>query len=171
MPKDWYFEIYQDTPEEEASNLMEHSTLTLDLSSDDEDTKKHDDRGKENTPPDGYDAPTASRNGVVAAPKQIKKTELIRRKVVVDEMDDGARSPLSDLETDPFFPEGLHKDSHVVVDGVEEKEVKLDVKALYAAPVEKDAAEKAPSTMPVVTAEGDVKGEIIVWEDVSKEEK
>ncbi|KAK4622440.1 uncharacterized protein CLAFUR5_07525 [Fulvia fulva] len=165
MPKDWYFEIYQDTPEEEASNLMEHSTLTLDLSSDDEDTKKCDDRGKENTPPDGYDAPAASRSGGVA-PREVKKTELIRKKIVVDEMDDGARSPLSDLETDPFFPEGMNKDSHVVVDGVEGKGVKLDVKALYAAPV---VEEKAPSTMPVVDAEGDIKGEIIVWEESEKE--
>ncbi|EME43381.1 hypothetical protein DOTSEDRAFT_72701 [Dothistroma septosporum NZE10] len=167
MPKDWYFEIYQDTSEEEASNLMEHSTLTLDLSSDDEDTKKHDDRGKENTPPEGYSAPAASRSGV-AVPKAVKKTELVRRKIVVDEMDDGARSPLSDLETDPFFPEGLHKDSHIVMDGVEEKEMKLDVKALYAKEV---VAEKTFLTMPVAAKQGDVKGEIAVWEDLSAEDE
>lgn len=157
MPKGWFFDIYEDTPEEEAANLMEHSTLTLDLSSDDECAKKEkSDRGKENTPPEGYDAPTASQ----PAPRQITKTEIIRKKVVTDEMDDGQRSPLSSLETDPFFPEGLDKDSHVVVDEVQ----KADVKDLFAAPVPFTAGEKKASNV-VVDSRGDVKGEIIVWED------
>lgn len=159
MPKAWFFDIYEDTPEEEAANLMEHSTQTLDLSSDDECVQKEkSDRGKENTPPEGYDAPTASR----PAPKQIKKTEIIRKKLVVDEMDDGERSPLSDLETDTFIPEGLDKDSHVVVDEVP----KPDVKDLFAAPapVPFTAGEKKTSNV-VVDGKSDVKGEIIVWED------
>ncbi|KAF2166395.1 hypothetical protein M409DRAFT_55230 [Zasmidium cellare ATCC 36951] len=157
MPKSWFFEIYEDTPEEEAANLMEHSTLTLDLSSDDECVKKEkSDRGKENTPPEGYDAPTASQ----PAPKQIKKTEIIRKKVVTEEMDDGERSPLCSLETDPFIPEGLDKDSHVVVDEVQ----KTEAKELFTAPVPFTAGEKKSSSV-VVDGKGDVKGEIIVWED------
>lgn len=119
MPKNWFFDIYEDTEEEEAANLMEHSTLTLDLSSDEESSKSlKDDKGKENMPPEDYDAPTASRPAAepaVAAPKRVKKTDLIRRKVESDKMDDGERSPLSDLETDSFIPEGLDKDSHIVV--------------------------------------------------------
>lgn len=161
MPKNWFFDIYEDTPEEEAANLMEHSTLTLDLSSDEESSKKEKyDRGKENMPPEGYDAPTASRAAVV------KKTEIVRKKVIVDEMDDGQRSPLSDLETESFIPEGLDKESHVVVDESPEKPVatKLDVKNVFAAPVPFTAgADK--EVMPVVNGEGDVKGEVIVWED------
>lgn len=59
----WDFKIYEDTPEEEAATFMEQSTLTLDLSSDDESTAlKNADRGKENTPPEDYVAPvTRSR--------------------------------------------------------------------------------------------------------------
>jgi len=165
MPKNWFFEIYEDTAEEEAANLMEHSTLTLDLSSDEESSKKERcDRGKENMPPEGYDAPTASRAAIV------KKSDIIRKKVVVEEMDDGLRSPLSDLETDPFIPEGLDKDSHVVVDESLEKSTaaatKLDAKDLFAAPVPFAAgADKEAASMSVVSGEGEVKGEIVVWED------
>ncbi|KAK3679899.1 hypothetical protein LTR78_000276 [Recurvomyces mirabilis] len=173
MPKGWFFEIYEDSPEEEASNLMEHSTLTLDLSSDEESSKKtRDDRGKENTPPVGYDAPAASRavEASVGAPRQIKKTGIIRRKIVGDDMDDGERSPLSELETDPFFPEGLDKESHVIVDGTPEKTAgpsKVDITALFTAPQAEveSVKDEAASSMPVVNADGDLKGEIIVFED------
>ncbi|KXS93421.1 hypothetical protein AC579_8893 [Pseudocercospora musae] len=166
MPQNWFFDIYEDTPEEEAANLMEHSTLTLDLSSDDEGAvKQKDDRGKENTPPEGYDAPTASRSPVEGvAPRQIKKKDIVRKKIVVDEMDDGARSPLSDLETEPFIPEGLTKNSHVIVDEEVEKPkgLGMDLKDLFATPVEK---KEEVVDMPVVDGKGDVKGEIIVWKD------
>lgn len=169
------FEIYEDTPEEEAANLMEHSTLTLDLSSDDEGGRKdHGDLGKENTPPEGYDAPAASRSVVEpasAAPRRVKRTELIRRKANVDEMDDGERSPLSDLETEHFIPEGLDKDSHVVIE-----EKSAEVKE-FTAPVpfpeaEKkcDAASNVPSEVIVPSAtapilKGESKEEVVVWED------
>lgn len=158
MPKNWFFEIYEDTPEEEAANLMEHSTLTLDLSSDDEGEmgKKEVYRGKENTPPEGYDAPTASSSPRVAS------TEIVRKKVLAkDEMDDGSRSPLSDLETEGFFPEGLSKESFVVVD--EEKSVA--VVAAAAVKAEEIVVAEEVVDVPVVDAKGDVKGEIIVWED------
>ena len=183
MPKNWFFDIYEDTPEEVSATLMEHSTLTLDLSSDDESSKKEkDDRGKENTPPEGYDAPNASRlvaEPTVAVPEHVKKSELIRQKIVTDAMDDGQRSPLSDLETDPFIPEGLDKDSHIVVSPTPEKitseSAKLDMANLFATAVpftsgsEKKTSTRTPSKslydMPVVSKDGEVKGDIIVWED------
>ncbi|GIZ47106.1 hypothetical protein CKM354_001020600 [Cercospora kikuchii] len=182
MPKNWFFEIYEDTPEEEAANLMEHSTLTLDLSSDDEGEmgKKELYRGKENTPPEGYDAPTASSPRPATAVTTM--TEVVRTKVLAkDEMDDGSRSPLSDLETEGFFPEGLSKESFVVVD--EETPVVAVVKdvpavvaeeivvtegvvaAQEAAAAEEVVAAKDVVDSPVVDAKGDVKGEIIVWQD------
>lgn len=183
MPKNWFFDIYEDTPEEEAANLMEHSTLTLDLSSDEESSKSaKDDRGKENVPPEDYDAPTASRvttEPTSIAPKRVKKTDIIRRKVETDKMDDGERSPLSDLEADDFVPEGVDKDSHVVVEPTPERpkstftSTKVDVQNLFATPVPFAAGStKKTSTMPpkffdlpVVSSDGDIKGDIIVWED------
>ncbi|RAL61712.1 hypothetical protein DID88_002780 [Monilinia fructigena] len=48
----WFFQIHEDTEEELATNLMEHSTCTLDISSDEESlTRLRDERGKENVPP------------------------------------------------------------------------------------------------------------------------
>lgn len=136
MPASWEFEIYEDTPEEEAANLMEHSTQILDLSSDDESTKaKRHYRGKENEAPDGYSQPLASRAPSAASetalpvPQRVASTEIIRRKATV--MDDGERSPLCDLETDDFVPEGIAKDAYVLVTSSPEK-TKLDVKSLFA---------------------------------------
>ncbi|KAK5137769.1 hypothetical protein LTR08_007341 [Meristemomyces frigidus] len=185
MPKNWFFEIYEDTPEEESANLMEHSTLTLDLGSDDESSMKdRDDRGKENCPPENYDAPTASRAvvasaAVVYAPRQTRKTDVVRKKIVKEEMDDGERAPLSDLETEPFIPEGLDKDSYIIVDPTPQDSVdlpaNLEANDLYATPVPftasspKETSKKRSSTtmldMPVVNAQGDYKGEVLVWED------
>lgn len=182
MPKNWFFDIYEDSPEEEAANLMEHSTLTLDLSSDEESSKSmKDDKGKENQPPEDYDAPTASRvitGHTIAAPKRVKKGDILRRKVETDKMDDGERSPLSDLETDDFIPEGLDKDAHIIANPTPEKSSsvssKLDIHNLFAVPVPfsgsgKKTTVSTPSKnlhdMPVVTADGDVAGDIIIWED------
>ena len=36
MPNSWFFEIYEDTPEQEASNMMQHSASVLDISSEDD---------------------------------------------------------------------------------------------------------------------------------------
>lgn len=174
MPASWDFDIYEDTPEEEASNLMEHSTQSLDLSFDDETAKaERDDRGKENEAPEGYDAPTASRQAVstnepaLPAPTRVKKTEIVRRKIT--EMDDGERSPLSDLDTDEFVPEGLTKDAHVIVDASPEK-VKLDVKSLFAVPPPASAPAVArnegsrASKLSISSSISD-QADVVVWED------
>lgn len=178
MPASWDFEIYEDTPEEEASNLMEHSTQSLDLSFDDEITKaQRDDRGKENEAPEGYEPPAASRQASTTnepaspAPTRVKKTEIIRRKIV--EMDDGKRSPLSDLETDEFIPEGLTKDAHIVLDESSEK-VKLDVQRLFAvSPVtlvssdlkKEDSKASKLAITSSLSEQAEVAESVVIWED------
>ncbi|RMY43129.1 hypothetical protein D0865_11475 [Hortaea werneckii] len=159
MPKSWFFEIHEDTPEEEASNLMEHSTLTLDLSSDDESSKKErDDRGKENVAPEGYDASTASRPAAepAVAPRAVKKTAIVRQKKITDEMDDGERSPLSDLETDPFIPEGLSTDACVIVDATPKREEAAALSASSQKKEDKDALHPNKDS---------AKDAILIWED------
>lgn len=158
MPKNWFFDIYEDTPEEEAATLMEHSTLTLDLSSDDESEGKKDGRGKENMPPEGYDIHAASSSGT-EVPRQIKKTEIVRKKMVGEQMDDGFRSPLDDLETEPFIPEGLEKHSCEVVEG------KGDVNDFFAAPMQSTSGTKNCSSDVRIDGKDEVKGEVIVFED------
>jgi len=164
MPKSWFFEIHEDTPEEEASNLMEHSTLTLDLSSDDESNRKErDDRGKENVAPEGYDASTASRPVAepAIAPRAVKKTAMVRQKKFTDEMDDGERSPLSDLETDPFIPEGLSTDACVFVDTAPKREEAAASSASLQKKDDKDA---------FYSSKDSAKDAIAIWEDSSSSE-
>lgn len=170
MPQTWFFEIYEDTPEEEAGNLMEHSTLTLDLSSDDEsEARERCERGedKENMPPADYEAPAASRGG--SASVLTRPTEIVRKKIVAEEMDDGQRSPLSDLETEPFIPEGLARDAYVLVLPTPEKLVAAPIrKDLFAAQPSKRATEgkkRSAAAALLDETEGEVKGEIVVWED------
>ncbi|KAL5114749.1 hypothetical protein ACEQ8H_007366 [Pleosporales sp. CAS-2024a] len=66
VPKGWLFKIHEDTPDQEAANLMEHSAAMLDISTDDDAaTKARKDkleRGKENIPPPDF----------VAAPPRVQ---------------------------------------------------------------------------------------------------
>jgi hypothetical protein len=130
MPSSWFFDIHEDTPEEEAANLMEHSTLTLDISSDDDcdarRRKEIDDRGKENVPPPdwqgptlrrAYSAPAGSHKGIHSAKKALEIVEKAKDAMQED------RAALGALNAEDFYPEGLDDKSVVVVDAAVEKEV------------------------------------------------
>lgn len=122
MPSSWFFEIHEDTPEEEAANLMEHSTLTLDISSDDDcDAMKKrdiDDRGKENVPPPdwmgptlrrAYSTPAGSHKGIHSAKKAMELVEKLRDAMQED------RAALGSLNAEDFYPDGLDDKSVVLV--------------------------------------------------------
>lgn len=194
MPSNWFFDIYEDTPEEEAANLMEHSTLTLDLSSDDESTKcDREDMGKENIAPEGYEASPSPRRALAtttitdpATPRSAKH-DIVRRKIIAaDAMDDGERSPLSDLEPEDFYPAGVTKDDVVLVFESSDKKENItaeedaaddedehvfddeNVKPELYAPEKASLHAACPEHLveiPVIDGEGDVKGEILIWED------
>ena len=100
--KSWHFEIHEDTPDAEMTNLLDHSTCTLDISDDESRAAaKGDQDNKENVPP--VDGPTVSR---ISA--QIPSS---RR----DMMTDTARSPLGDLEAAEFYAEGCDASSAFIV--------------------------------------------------------
>jgi hypothetical protein len=162
MPKSWLFEIHEDTPDEAAANLVEHHTMYLDLSSDDEDkVRERTDRGKENVAPEGYDAAAASSaihnhvagvaalgsssTGAPTVASKKSKTIVRKKKLGLDVMDDGERSPLSDLETEPFFSEGLDSSSHVIVDALPEKPAPScsAISELFATPASESVSEPA----------------------------
>ena len=188
MPNDWFFDIYEDTPDEEAANLMEHSTLTLDLSSDDETGFKgtdHQDRGKENVAPED-DVPSANSRSRTQLTNSRGDQSLLRRKLVKpDDMDDGQRSPLSDLDTEDFFADGLTKESCIVISPTPENNA---ANVIVEQPEEQDVAaessvcDNANSTaddetvelekdrvadLPVfkLNATGPAEAEILIWED------
>ena len=135
MPKSWFFYIHEDTPEEGATILMEHSVCTLDISYDDDcETKRTNEmeRGKENIPPPDFfiapatasanvDAPGADSSAPVleAAPESVKLPKL-RHPLAQDVMGEN-RSPLLDLPAADYYAPGLDASSYVTVDEVPEK--------------------------------------------------
>jgi hypothetical protein len=135
MPNSWFFEIYEDTPEQEASNMMQHSASVLDISSeDDAATKALNDeleKGKENIPPPGFTL-TQPQTPSLAAIDDGEETEIeseisepdkrcrrSRRKVAQDAMDED-RTPLGDLPPSNFYAKDCDAGSYVTVDvGIE----------------------------------------------------
>ncbi|RDI84858.1 hypothetical protein Vi05172_g4899 [Venturia inaequalis] len=122
MPSSWFFDIHEDTPEEEAANLMEHSTLTLDISSDDDCNARKardiDDRGKENVPPPDWTGPTlrraysasaGSHKGIHSEKKAMQLVEKLRDAMQED------RAALGSLNAEDFYPDGLDDKSIVLV--------------------------------------------------------
>ncbi|CAE7185972.1 hypothetical protein PTTW11_06889 [Pyrenophora teres f. teres] len=163
MPKGWFFEIHEDTPEQEAANLMEHSASVLDISSeDDAETKnRNEDRGKENIPPPDFLA-SQPRNQVSAlddgyeteilADEPVKRPRL--RKLVQDAMDED-RKPLGDLAPAEFYGEGCDSTSYVTVDAGIEKPSSLSREvAVDSAPVEekKKKSKKSNSEIPATVS-------------------
>jgi hypothetical protein len=165
MPKGWFFEIHEDTPEQEAANLMEHSASVLDISSDDDAaTKQQNDelvRGKENIPPPDFLLSQPRMQSSTESEVEIKIDEPVKkprlRKLVQDAMDEDRR-PLGDLVPAEFYGEGCDASSYVTVDvGIEkpsslskefdfscsspEKEKNVeDVENVVAAPVKEEIA-------------------------------
>lgn len=101
---------------------MEHSTLTLDISSDDDcgarKKKDTDDRGKENVPPPDwtgptlrrvYSAPTGSHKGIHSLKKAMEIVENLRDAMQED------RAALGSLNAEDFYPDGLDDKSVVLV--------------------------------------------------------
>ncbi|KAI1952717.1 hypothetical protein LOZ12_002284 [Ophidiomyces ophidiicola] len=93
--KAWDFEIHVDTEQEEMANLMEHSTCVLDIS-DDENKSKKDERGKENIPPSDITSELTPAN----------VSSMVASQPETVEMTDGSRSPLGELNLKDFIPNG-----------------------------------------------------------------
>jgi hypothetical protein len=111
----WFFDIHEDTPEEEATNLMEHSTCTLDISSDEESAARmKDERGKENVPPADDISQTRTQLSSVemgeSSMQDIKARIRASRKKHENAIEID-RSPLGDLAAEDFYAEGCDGES------------------------------------------------------------
>jgi hypothetical protein len=109
------FDIYEDTPEQEMTNLLQHSTCVLDISSDDEAENKGlmdkaDGVDKENVPP-ADDASQLSRPASPAR-RSADEMELVKE-----------RRALGDLVAADFYAEGTDSSSVFMVPA-DEDEVK-----------------------------------------------
>lgn len=179
MPKSWFFEIHEDTPEQEAANLMEHSASVLDISSDDDaETKQRNEdleRGKENIPPPDFclsqprlaqvasmdGADLASDAGKVDAIAEVKRT-LRLREFVQDAMDED-RKPLGDLPPSEFYGEGCDASSYVTVDAGIEKPSSLSKEFEFECPT--------PEKQKVEPEVEVVEEQVPVLDTVAKEEE
>jgi len=130
-PKDsWFFDIHEDTPEELATNLMEHSTCTLDISSDEESASRlKDERGKENIPP--LDDISQTRIQVSDPVEQAEssmaslKAEMRaqrRRREVEEGACDVDRVALGEMAAEDFWAEGCDGESVFLVPSEEDIE-------------------------------------------------
>ena len=167
MPKSWFFEIHEDTPEEEAANLMEHSASVLDISSDDDaETKARNEelsKGKENIPPPDFalvQPRTASTNAIDEGEETEIEEPVKRprpRKTTQDAMDEDRR-PLGDLLPSEFYAQGCDASSYVTVDaGIERpsrlsKQVHVESTSENVDPVKKEVVQRAPAAKDIAAA-------------------
>ena len=110
--KGWHFDIHEDTPDDLRSNMLDHSTCTLDISDGEGNSSKGDKDNKENIPP--IDGPA-----VVASATQVATT---RRDMMTDE----TRGPLQDLDAKDFYAEGCDASSHILVAAEDSSEQIVD---------------------------------------------
>ena len=130
--KGWDFSIYEDTPQDEMANLMEHSTCTLDISDDESRSSKGDRDNKENVPP--ANSPEAM-------------TAIVARREAADQE---IRSPLNDLNTKEFYAQGCDDSSVFIVPADEETQPEADV----AAPAVTDEITPTEAADPSPVAQG-----------------
>ncbi|KAI5461751.1 hypothetical protein BGZ63DRAFT_242225 [Mariannaea sp. PMI_226] len=125
MKASWFFEIHEDTPEQEMTNLLQHSTCTLDISSDEESERKAnreraEGRDKENIPPADDISQTSSRRSARPSTDEM---------VVEKE-----RVALGEMNTADFYADGCDETSVIIVPGDDEEQVEAPTKEFACAP-------------------------------------
>ncbi|KAJ4411754.1 hypothetical protein N0V85_003772 [Neurospora sp. IMI 360204] len=134
MKSDWFFDIHEDTPEQEMTNLLQHSTCVLDISSDEETEKREtrecaEGRDKENVPPTDDVSQTQS-----ARTPSIRGAGSDADDMIVEKN----RGPLQEMDSQDFWPEGTDDEDFFVVPGDED-----DAAATVAGPaVQTDEAQE-----------------------------
>ncbi|KAK3905507.1 hypothetical protein C8A05DRAFT_41562 [Staphylotrichum tortipilum] len=113
----WCFDIHEDTPEQDMTNLLQHGTCTLDISSDEESESRArrdraEGRDKENIPPPEDVSQTSSARGAsrTADSVEIDEDVLLLK----------GRGPLTEMNVTDFYAEGCDSTSVFIVPGDEE---------------------------------------------------
>lgn len=153
----WEFDIHEDTPEQEMTNLLQHSTCRLDISSDEECERKArekaEDRGKENVPPADDVSQTSARRTTTMSEGGMEYEK--------------PRTALGDLNVEDFYAEGCDptsvfivpedEDDGTVVDGEQAEkpqdgatsESSIDIKATAEGTPEPEEHVKLATLQPV----------------------
>ncbi|OAQ75924.1 thymidylate kinase [Purpureocillium lilacinum] len=115
----WFFDIHEDTPEQEMTNLLQHSTCVLDISSDEESERKasrerDEGRDKENVPPPDDVSQTRSAGaGTRQATRPLCADDMVVEK---------ERVALGEMNAVDFYADGCDESSVVLVHEDEEQE-------------------------------------------------
>jgi len=114
MSSSWFFDIHEDTPEQEMTNLLQHSTCTLDISSDEESERRArreqiEGRDKENVPP----ADDVSQMSSARAARAAGSFD----DMVVEKQ----RGPLAEMNVADYYAEGCDDSSVIIVPGDDEE--------------------------------------------------
>jgi hypothetical protein len=111
-PKTWFFAIHEDSPDQEATNLLYHGASVLDISSDDDGAsaraKDAAERGKENIPPpDAVSSAAGAVSGRRAAHRGISCPDKAAKfeAAAVDAMAED-RVALREMDVRAFWPAG-----------------------------------------------------------------
>ncbi|KAK8041451.1 hypothetical protein PG994_014458 [Apiospora phragmitis] len=126
LKSSWFFEIHEDTADQEMTNLLQHSTCTLDISSDEESERRQQREraeGKENVPPvDDVSQTTRPRAARLAAAD------------ADDMFVEKERSPLGEMDVKGYFADGCDETSVVIIPADEEEEQQPVKKDLGSVP-------------------------------------
>lgn len=138
MKSSWFFDIHEDTPEQEMTNLLQHSTCLLDISSDEEceqklRREKAEGRGKENiAPADDVSQTSAQRENTVSeGGMEYEKP----------------RVALGDLNVEEYYAEGCDPTSVIIVPGDEDDGTVVDREQSNASEQERSALSHCESAL------------------------
>lgn len=132
VPKNWMFNIHEDTDDDELNNVMSFTTQTLDISDDESRRAEKNDRGKENIPPS--DIPSMFATPSVASTRPVSRNDM---------MTDEPRTPLGSLDAAEFYAEGCDASSNTIVPA--EKSYDVNEKCYEPLAVEDPASITSPS--------------------------
>jgi hypothetical protein len=146
MKDSWFFDIHEDTPEQEMTNLLQHGTCTLDISSDEESELKarrdrDEGRNKENMPPVDDVSQTATQSA-----RRMADTATAHPDDMVFEK---TRGPLAEMNAADYYPEGCDDSSVVIIPGDEDGEEPQQPQSIIPAD-----PEPAPPAVPVAEEQG-----------------
>jgi hypothetical protein len=140
----WSFDIHEDTPEQEMTNLLQHGTCTLDISSDEESEsrakrERAEGRDKENIPPPEDVSQTSSARGASRDAVDIDEDVLLLK----------GRGPLCEMNVVDFYADGCDSSSVFIIPGDEE-----DPEAVVSEGAAGQAAQQ-PQDLPPLPEDGE----------------
>ncbi|KAL2196617.1 hypothetical protein P885DRAFT_61207 [Corynascus similis CBS 632.67] len=169
MASSWCFDIHEDTPEQEMTNLLQHGTCTLDISSDEESENRAkrdraEGRDKENIPPpEDVSQTSTARGGASSSRAAGADTIEIDEDVLLLK----GRGPLAEMNAADFYAEGCDVTSVFVVPGDEE-----DPEAVVAGDRDHGAVpEDDEHSLPPLPADGEDEQRWFAQGEIGVEEK